>query len=82
VTGTGCSCCSSSASGTAQHQLAAWVVENSVAELRSRGVEFEECHQPGFRTVDGIARTTVRKAAWFERQRGNVLTITLLDYGH
>jgi catechol 2,3-dioxygenase-like lactoylglutathione lyase family enzyme len=46
--------------GTAQHQLAAWVVEDVAAEvaaLRARGVEFEEYDEPGLRTVDGIAVT-------------------------
>jgi len=76
---------SSSAAGTAQHQLAAWVVEDleaEVAELRSRGVEFEEYDRPGLRTVEGIARTPVGQAAWFKDSEGNVLTITQLDYGH
>ena len=71
--------------GTAQHQLAAWAVEDleaEVTELRDRGVEFEEYDQPGLRTVDGIARTPVGKAAWFKDCEGNVLTITQLDYGH
>jgi catechol 2,3-dioxygenase-like lactoylglutathione lyase family enzyme len=75
----------STAAGTAQHQLAAWVVEDleaEVAELRRRGVEFEEYDQPGLRTVDGIARTPVGKAAWFKDSEGNILTITQLDYGH
>src|SRR5215472_1484889 len=51
---------SSPGAGTAQHQLAAWVVDDveaEVAELRARGVEFEEYDQPGLRTVDGIAVT-------------------------
>jgi len=76
---------SSGAAGTARHQLAAWVVEDlaaEVAELRSRGVEFEEYDQPGLRTVDGIARTPVGQAAWFKDNEGNILTITQLDYGH
>ena len=67
--------------GTAQHQLAAWVVEDlatEVAELRARGVEFEEYDEPGLRTVDGIAVTPVGKAAWFKDSEGNVLTITQL----
>jgi hypothetical protein len=49
--------------------------------LRERGVEFEEYDQPGLRTVDGIARTPVGKAAWFKDSEGNVLTMTQLDYG-
>ena len=75
---------SSPGAGTAQHQLAAWVVEDlqaEVAELRARGVEFEEYDQPGLRTVDGIAITPVGKAAWFKDSEGNVLTITQLGYG-
>src|SRR5262252_7212412 len=75
---------SSSAADTAQHQLAAWIVEDleaEVAGLRGRGVEFEEYDQPGLRTVDGIARTPVGKAAWFKDSEGNVLTITQLDDG-
>ena len=74
---------SSSAAGTAQHQLAAWVVEDLVAEvteLRARGVQFEEYDQLGLRTVDGIAVTPVGKAAWFKDSEGNVLTMTQLDY--
>jgi len=75
---------SSPGAGTAQHQLAAWVVEDleaEVAELRGRGVEFEEYDQPGLRTVDGIAVTPVGKAAWFKDSEGNVLTMTQLDTG-
>ena len=74
---------SSSGAGTAQHQLAAWVVEDlvaEVAELRARGVQFEEYDQPGLRTVDGIAVTPVGKAAWFKDSEGNVLTMTQLDH--
>jgi catechol 2,3-dioxygenase-like lactoylglutathione lyase family enzyme len=67
--------------GTAQHQLAAWVVEDLAAEvaaLRARGVVFEEYDLPGLRTVDGIATTPVGKAAWFKDSEGNVLTMTQL----
>ena len=47
-----------------------------VAELRGRGVVFEEYDQPGLRTVDGIATTPVGRAAWFKDSEGNVLTMT------
>jgi len=69
----------SSAAGTAQHQLAAWVVEDleaEVAQLRRRGVVFEEYDSPGLRTVDGVATTPAGKAAWFKDSEGNVLTMT------
>jgi len=51
---------SSPDAGTAGHQLAAWEVDDleaEVAELRARGVEFEEYDQPGLCTVEGIAST-------------------------
>jgi catechol 2,3-dioxygenase-like lactoylglutathione lyase family enzyme len=72
---------SSPDAGTAQHQLGAWLVEDlaaEVAELRGRGVVFEDYDQPGLRTVDGIAATPVGKAAWFKDSEGNVLTMTQL----
>jgi hypothetical protein len=73
---------SSSVAGTSEHQVAAWVVEDleaEVAELRERGVAFEEYDRPGLRTVDGIAVTPAGKAAWFKDSEGNVLTMTQLD---
>ena len=73
---------SAGVAGTSVHQVAAWVVEDletEVAELRSRGVAFEEYDSPELRTVDGIATTPVGKAAWFKDSEGNVLTMTQLD---
>jgi hypothetical protein len=72
---------SSYRAGTAQHQLAAWVVEDleaEVAELRGRGVVFEEYDYPGLRTVNGVATTPAGKAAWFKDSEGNTLTMTQL----
>lgn len=71
----------SSEAGTAQHQLGAWLVGDlatAVAQLRGRGVVFEDYDQPGLRTVDGIATTPVGKAAWFKDSEGNLLTATQL----
>jgi catechol 2,3-dioxygenase-like lactoylglutathione lyase family enzyme len=76
---------SSPEAGTAQHQLAAWGVDDleaEVTELRARGVELEEYDQPGLRTVEGIAITPVGKAAWFKDSEGNLLTVTQLDPSH
>jgi hypothetical protein len=45
---------SSNDAGTARHQLAAWVLEDlevEVAELRGRGVRFEEYDHTGLRTL-------------------------------
>ena len=44
--------------GTAQHTLAAFMVgdvEAAVADLRGKGVRFEEYDLPGLKTVNGIA---------------------------
>lgn len=68
--------------GTSEHQVAAWVVQDlqtEVAELRARGVAFEEYDSPGLRTVDGIATTPAGRGAWFKDSEGNVLTMMQLD---
>jgi catechol 2,3-dioxygenase-like lactoylglutathione lyase family enzyme len=66
--------------GTAQHTLGGWVVDDleaTVADLRGRGVVFEEYDFPGLRTVDGIARLgEVERAAWFKDSEGNILAIS------
>ena len=54
-----------------------------VAELRNRGVVFEEYDFPGLRTVNGIADIagnypslgTGERAAWFHDSEGNLLGI-------
>lgn len=73
---------SAAAAGTSEHQVAAWVVGDlgtEVAELRGRGVVFEEYDSPGLRTVDGIATTPAGQGAWFKDSEGNVLTMMQLD---
>jgi catechol 2,3-dioxygenase-like lactoylglutathione lyase family enzyme len=40
-------------------------IEAEVADLKSRGVVFEEYDLPGFKTVGGIADTPSTRAAWF-----------------
>jgi catechol 2,3-dioxygenase-like lactoylglutathione lyase family enzyme len=55
----------------------------TVAELRRRGVVFEEVDLPGLKTVDGIAEVSGNypskgsgeKAAWFRDSEGNMLGI-------
>ena len=46
-------------------------IEDEVAELRRRGVRFEEYASP--QTVDGIAEVAVGKAAWFKDTDGNLI---------
>jgi catechol 2,3-dioxygenase-like lactoylglutathione lyase family enzyme len=67
------------------HTQMAWNVEDIesvVAELRGRGVVFEEYDFPGLRTVDGIAEVEGNypskggkgeRAAWFRDSEGNML---------
>jgi catechol 2,3-dioxygenase-like lactoylglutathione lyase family enzyme len=40
-------------------------IEAEVADLKSRGVVFEEYDLPGFKTVGSIAETPPTRAAWF-----------------
>jgi catechol 2,3-dioxygenase-like lactoylglutathione lyase family enzyme len=64
--------------GTSKASQAFWQVddlESEVAELRRRGVTFEEYDQPGVKTTNGIATSGTTKAAWFKDTEGNILAI-------
>ncbi|WP_030346589.1 VOC family protein [Streptomyces sp. NRRL S-1022] len=59
-------------------------IEGVVAELRRRGVVFEEVDAPGFRTREGIAEidgnypskgASGERGAWFRDSEGNLLGI-------
>jgi catechol 2,3-dioxygenase-like lactoylglutathione lyase family enzyme len=66
----------SSYAGTATHTQMGWEtddIEQEVAELKSRGVVFEEYDTPHLKTVDGIATTGPLRAAWFKDSEGNLL---------
>ncbi len=76
---------SGAASGTST-QMAFDVedIEATVAELRSRGVEFEDVDAPGFTTVGGIAEVDGNypskggrgeRAAWFRDSEGNLIGV-------
>jgi catechol 2,3-dioxygenase-like lactoylglutathione lyase family enzyme len=51
--------------------------DSAVAELRGRGVVFEEYDIPemGLKTVNGVADTGGIKTAWFKDSEGNVLNL-------
>jgi predicted enzyme related to lactoylglutathione lyase len=55
-------------------------VRTAVAELRSRGVEFEDYDFPGLKTVDGIAETGGVSAAWFKDTEGNIIGVVQVDF--
>jgi len=59
-------------------------IEATVAELRQRGLVFEEVDVPGLKTVDGIAEVSGNypskggkgeRAAWFRDSEGNMFGI-------
>jgi predicted enzyme related to lactoylglutathione lyase len=64
--------------GTSRASQAFWQVEDverEVAELKSRGVVFEEYDMPGLKTKDGISVAGGAKTAWFKDTEGNILAI-------
>jgi len=76
--GTSCFLYPTPNAGTSKASQAFWQVddvEREVAELRSRGVRFEEYDSPGMKTVNGIATGGGAKAAWFKDSEGNILAL-------
>jgi predicted enzyme related to lactoylglutathione lyase len=64
--------------GTSKASQAFWRVEDverEVAELKARGVEFEEYDSPGLKTKGGIATGGGAKAAWFRDSEGNIMAL-------
>lgn len=62
----------------AEHTAATFEVkdiETTVAELKTKGVVFEEYDFPDFKTVNNIAKLGPSKAAWFRDTEGNILCI-------
>ena len=50
-------------------------MEREVADLKSRGVVFEEYDFPNLKTQNGIATAGNAKSAWFKDSEGNILAI-------
>jgi predicted enzyme related to lactoylglutathione lyase len=76
--GTACFLYPTTNAGTNRASQAFWQVadvEREVAELKARGVTFEEYDAPGMRTVNGIAIAGGAKTAWFKDTEGNILAI-------
>jgi catechol-2,3-dioxygenase len=68
----------SGGAGTSRASQAFWQVrdlEAEMAELRSRGLEFEEYDFPGVKTENGIADAGGALAAWFTDSEGNIMAI-------
>jgi catechol 2,3-dioxygenase-like lactoylglutathione lyase family enzyme len=64
--------------GQAGHTLAGFRVDDLdavMADLRSRGVEFEDYDLPGLKTENGVASLAGIRAAWFKDPDGNILAL-------
>jgi predicted enzyme related to lactoylglutathione lyase len=65
--------------GTSNASQAFWEVDDveaEVAELKARGVVFEEYDMPGVKTRNSIATGGGAKTAWFKDTEGNILAIS------
>jgi predicted enzyme related to lactoylglutathione lyase len=65
--------------GTSKASQAFWQVrdvEAEVAELKARGVVFEEYDMPGIRMKNSIATGGGAKTAWFKDSEGNILAVS------
>ena len=75
---TGCFLYPTPNAGTSRASQAFWQVddiEREVAELKSRGVKFEEYDMPEMKTVNGIAVAGGAKSAWFKDTEGNIMAL-------
>lgn len=76
--GTGCFLYPTENAGTNRASQAFWQVADvarEVADLKARGVTFEEYDTPGMKTVNSIATGGGAKTAWFKDTEGNILAI-------
>jgi catechol 2,3-dioxygenase-like lactoylglutathione lyase family enzyme len=76
ASGTACFLYPTPNAGTSSASQAFWQVadvEHEVAELRAKGVVFEQYDFPGMK--DGIATGGGAKSAWFKDTEGNILAI-------
>jgi len=69
----------SAGAGTSRASQAFWQVEDleaEVAELKKKGVVFEEYDVPGLKTQNSIATGGGAKTAWFKDTEGNILALS------
>ena len=65
--------------GTSKASTAFWEVDDvaaEVAELKARGVVFEEYDIPGIKMENSIATGGGAKTAWFKDTEGNILAVS------
>ena len=76
--GTACFLYPTPNAGTSKASQAFWEVtdvEREVAELKARGVKFEEYDAPGMKTKNSIATAGGAKSAWFRDSEGNIMAV-------
>jgi catechol 2,3-dioxygenase-like lactoylglutathione lyase family enzyme len=67
--------------GTAQNTVLSWITEDldgDMADLRARGIVFEEYDFPGLKTVNGVADMGGERGCWFKDTEGNI--VGLFEY--
>jgi predicted enzyme related to lactoylglutathione lyase len=65
--------------GTSRASQAFWQVDDveaEVAELKARGVKFEEYDMPGVTMKNSIATAGGARTAWFKDTEGNILAVS------
>jgi catechol 2,3-dioxygenase-like lactoylglutathione lyase family enzyme len=65
--------------GTSKASTAFWQVDDvvaEVAELKARGVAFDEYDIPGIKMENSIASGGGAKTAWFKDTEGNILAVS------
>jgi predicted enzyme related to lactoylglutathione lyase len=65
--------------GTSRASQAYWQVadvEAEVADLKARGVTFEEYDMPGMPMINSIVTAGGAKTAWFKDTEGNILAVS------
>ncbi len=76
--GTACFLYPTPNAGTSKASQAFWQVndiEHEVAELKARGVVFEDYDMPGQKSPSGVITAGGAKAAWFKDSEGNILAL-------
>ena len=76
--GTGCFLYPTPNAGTSKASQAFWKVEDierEVAELKRRGVKFEEYDMQGMKGENGIYTGGGARAAWFKDSEGNIMAL-------
>jgi catechol 2,3-dioxygenase-like lactoylglutathione lyase family enzyme len=76
--GTACFLYPTPNAGTSQASQAFWQVEDierEVAELKARGVKFEDYDMDGEKSPSGVVTAGGAKAAWFKDSEGNIMAV-------